>query len=162
MSVNWINVDNLSFNSILLLERCQLSWFPGWVPESDLAISLKGNPHIEWFIRHKCPELNDWLDKAIADLGTNDHCSVESVRKAEVSVLKTINDLIVYVVDPTIYDSQPFLGWDSKELTSITDFKSKIVLDIGAGTGRLALIFSEGKGKESWISKRLSVGWFDN
>jgi ubiquinone/menaquinone biosynthesis C-methylase UbiE len=54
--------------------------------------------------------------------------------------LNTINDLLVYVVDPSIYDEQPFLGWDSQELTSLTDFTGKVVTDVGAGTGRLAFV----------------------
>jgi len=47
------------------------------------------------------------------------------------------------VVDPTIYDAQPFLGWDSDELRKLTDFSGKIVIDIGSGTGRLAFVAAE-------------------
>jgi hypothetical protein len=61
--VNWIDVRTLSFNVLLLLERVQLSWFPGWVPEAELAVALKANPVVEWYLRHKCPELITWLDK---------------------------------------------------------------------------------------------------
>jgi ubiquinone/menaquinone biosynthesis C-methylase UbiE len=45
---------------------------------------------------------------------------------------------MVYVVDPSIYDTQPFLGWDSDELLSLADFRGKTVIDVGSGTGRLA------------------------
>lgn len=44
MSVNWIDVSALSFNTLLLLERVQLSWFPGWVPAAELALALEANP----------------------------------------------------------------------------------------------------------------------
>jgi len=57
--------------------------------------------------------------------------------------MNAINDLLVYVVDPTIYDRLPFLGWDSHELTDLIDFRDKIVIDIGAGTGRLAFVAAE-------------------
>jgi ubiquinone/menaquinone biosynthesis C-methylase UbiE len=50
---------------------------------------------------------------------------------------------VVYAVDPAIYDAQPFLGWDSNELLSLSDLSGKIVIDIGSGTGRLAFIASE-------------------
>ena len=40
MAVHWIDVTTLSFNVLLLLERVQISWFPGWLPEQDLAIAL--------------------------------------------------------------------------------------------------------------------------
>lgn len=65
------------------------------------------------------------------------------IRQAEIKILNTIKDLVVYVVDPAIYDAQPFLGWDSNELRQLTDFRDKIVIDIGSGTGRLAFIAVE-------------------
>ena len=37
MPLNWYDVADVSFNALLLLERVQLSWFPGWVPEPELA-----------------------------------------------------------------------------------------------------------------------------
>ena len=65
MTLNWIDVTKLSFNTLLLLERVQLSWFPGWLPEPELAVALQANPVVEWFMRHKCPDLNEWLDKVM-------------------------------------------------------------------------------------------------
>jgi SAM-dependent methyltransferase len=62
------------------------------------------------------------------------------VRAAEETILRTINDLVVYAVNPQIYADLPFLGWDDSELTMLTDFHGKIVVDVGAGTGRLAFI----------------------
>lgn len=140
MTLDWIDATNLSFNTLLLLERVQVSWFPGWVPEEELAIALKANPTVEWYLRHKCPELTPWLDKLLSDYPSSPAHSADRIRQAEVKVLNSINDLVVYVVDPAIYDAQPFLGWDSDELTSITDFSGKTVIDIGSGTGRLAFI----------------------
>ncbi|MFC1707547.1 class I SAM-dependent methyltransferase [Planctomycetota bacterium] len=138
MPVNWLDVSPLSFNSLLLLERCQLSWFPGWVPEKELATALGGNPAVAWYIRHKCPEIADWLDKveSLAGIATT---TSEEIRSGELAVLNEINDLLVYVVDPAVYDRQAFLGWDSRELTNVADFAGKTVIDVGSGTGRLAL-----------------------
>ena len=137
MPLNWIDTTHLSFNALLLLERVQLTWLPGWVPDADLGLALKANPAVAWFIRHKCPEIGSWLDGVEAmPVGAADQ---QAVTAAEQSILHTINDLLVYALDPEIYDTQPFLGWDSNELTSLVDFTGKVVLDIGAGTGRLAL-----------------------
>lgn len=138
MPVDWMDVTALSFNVLLLLERVQLSWLPGWVPETELAVALAANPAVEWYMRHKCPQLNEWLDGvALATPGGGE--ATEAVRRAEIAVMQTIDDLLVYVVDPAIYDAQPFLNWDSGELLSLADFSGKTVLDVGAGTGRLAL-----------------------
>jgi 2-polyprenyl-3-methyl-5-hydroxy-6-metoxy-1,4-benzoquinol methylase len=138
MAVDWMDVTSLSFNSLLLLERVQLGWFPGWLPEAELAIALRANPVVEWFLRHKCPQLNGWLDGVL--VSEPDSVSSERVRKAEITIMKSINDLLVYVVDPVIYDQQAFLNWDSNVLTSLVDFRELTVIDVGAGTGRLALL----------------------
>ncbi len=143
MPVNWIDVTNLSFNTLLLLERVQLSWFPGWLPEKELAIALHANPTVEWYLRHKCPEITSWLGQIQSSYLPDHLPTSEVIRQAEIKVLSTINDLVVYVLDPGIYDAQPFLGWDSNELLSLTDFNGRIVIDVGSGTGRLAFTIVE-------------------
>ena len=140
MTVDWMDVSDLSFNSLFLLERVQLSWFPGWVPEKELAIALWANPEVEWYLRHKCPEIGPWLDEVSEAVKPQ---VSEAVREAEEAVMRSINDLLVYVVDPETYDRQPFLGWDTRELTDLADFQDKVVVDVGSGTGRLALAVAE-------------------
>ncbi len=137
MSGLWMDVSKLSFKTLLLLERVQLSWFPGWVPEEDLAQALKANPAVEWYIRHKCPEIEGWLNWIMAKAPPR--TGQKTTRQAEIAVLESIDDLAVYVTDPAVYDQQPFLNWDSQELTGTVDFTDKVVIDVGAGTGRLAL-----------------------
>jgi SAM-dependent methyltransferase len=143
MELHWIDVTDMSFNTLLLLERVQLSWFPGWVSEPELAIALRANPVVEWYLRHKCPEIIPWLDSIITDNAMDASYPTERIRQAELKILNSINDLIVYAVDPSIYDSQPFLGWDPNELLCLADFTGKTVIDIGSGTGKLAMIAAE-------------------
>jgi SAM-dependent methyltransferase len=139
MPLDWMNVSDLSFNSLLLLERIQLSWFPGWLPEDEIGIALQGNPAVEWYLRNKCPVITSWVDRVMADAPL-EPATPERLRQAELKVMNSIMDLLVYVVDPAIYDAQPFLGWDSNELISLVDFSGKTVIDVGSGTGRLAFI----------------------
>lgn len=135
MPLNWIDTKNLSFNYLLLLEQVQISWMEGWIPQEPLAIALSANPVVAWYLRHKCPQIKGWLDEVTSHDPGNQ--TAESVKMAEQEVMKTINDWLVYVVDPDIYDSQPFLKWDTGELIRQVDFEGSRVLDIGAGTGRL-------------------------
>ena len=66
-----------------------------------------------------------------------------SAREAEQAILGSMIDLVTYAVDPQRYADQPFLGWDDAELTGLVDFRGKTVIDVGAGTGRLAFVAAE-------------------
>jgi SAM-dependent methyltransferase len=143
MPLDWMDVSSVSFNALLLLEQVQLSWLPGWMPERELGIALRSNPAVEWTMRHKCPSLNEWLDRLMSSVEAGGPSDPAEIRRAEVSVLSTMTDLVVYALDPGIYDAQPFLGWDTNELMSLADFRGKTVIDVGAGTGRLALPVAE-------------------
>ncbi len=139
MSLNWMDVTPLSFNTLLLLERVQLSWFPIWgFPQDDFALTLKAYPTVAWFLRHKCPEIAPWVDAVLSH--ETPRVDAEALRRAEITILRSLEDLLVYAVDPARYDAQPFLGWDDREITDLVDFAGKTVLDIGAGTGRLAFV----------------------
>ncbi len=137
MSLNWIDVDDLSFNALLLLERVQLGWLPGWLPEPELAIALRANPAVEWFMRHKNPAISAWLDAVLRQAAAG--ADEAQVRAAERVILRSVNDLLVYALDPALYDRLPFTRWDDLVLTGMVDFHEKVVIDVGAGTGRLAL-----------------------
>ena len=139
MSLNWMDVSNVSFTAVTLLEEVQLSWLPGWLPQAELGMALRTNPAVVWFMRHKCPALNDWLDGVMAAAQTQPIGYPAEIRAAEMKVLQAMEDLLVYALDPAVYDVQPFLQWDSAELTGLVDFNGKTVIDVGAGTGRLAL-----------------------
>ncbi|MBN1922361.1 MAG: class I SAM-dependent methyltransferase [Anaerolineae bacterium] len=139
MPLNWMDVTALPFNALLLLERVQLCWLPGWgLPQKPWALALQAHPGVAWVLGHKCPEIAPWVDELLAlELPPE---AAARLREAEVLILQALEDLLVYAVDPARYDAQPFMRWDDRELTDLVDFSGKTTLDIGAGTGKLALI----------------------
>ncbi len=141
MSVKWIDTTKLSFKSLLLLERWQIELLSKRSFGKDFAVAIKANSEVEWFLRHKCPEISGWLDKVLTVeiVGNNS----KDARKAELVILDELNDWLTYAIDPAIYDNQSFLKWDSAELLNLVDFSGKVVLDIGSGTGKLAFLVAD-------------------
>lgn len=148
MAPRWMDVSDLPFLALTLLEREQLLWFPGWgFPRTALGLALDANPAVVWFLTHKCPEIARWVEQERTTAqrereaaGRKDAPRAEEVRAAEIAVLESLDDLLVYALDPSVYDAQPFLAWDSKELTGLVDFTGQTVIDVGAGTGRLTFV----------------------
>jgi hypothetical protein len=143
MPENWMDTSNVPFEALLLLERVQLSWLPGWMKEPDFSIALAANKTVAWFIQHKCPEMAPWLSQEISqgtDVIAKQALTPAQIRRAEQVVLASMMDLLVYALDPAIYDAQPFTRWDSRELSDLVDFRGKTVIDVGAGTGRLTFV----------------------
>ncbi|MBG0788512.1 MAG: class I SAM-dependent methyltransferase, partial [Anaerolineaceae bacterium] len=85
---------------------------------------------------HIYPPIGDYLDQCLS-LAKAD-ANPEEIREAEINVLDRVHDWLVYVLDPEKYDRLDFNSWDNASLLGMADFKHKVVIDIGSGTGRLA------------------------
>jgi len=141
MPHGWLDVSDIPFDAVALLEQFQLRRLVARneILES-LAVALRHNPAVTYCIRNKCPQISDRIDALLA--GEPAARTPEEVRRHEVSVLDALQDWLLYLLDPAAYDALPFLGWDSNELLDLADFSGKTVLDVGAGTGRLAFAVS--------------------
>jgi SAM-dependent methyltransferase len=106
-----------------------------------MGIVLKENPSIAWFFLQSYPPIADYLKACRSSIG---HAHNEAERReAEIKVLDSMHDWLIYVLDPAKYDELEFLQWDDTSLLNQTDFKTKIVIDVGAGTGRLAFAVAD-------------------
>lgn len=139
MSFGWIDAEQFSFNTLLLMDR----WIFRTIAKNqhpelkkNLAIALAGNPAVFWYVMNKCPEQREYYNALVGEAPTNH--SREELRDSEVYVLDALDWAVVYVY-PDIMENLPYVkDWDKDRLLSITDFNDKAVLDIGSGTGRLA------------------------
>ena len=98
MAVNWMDVEGVPFDALLLLEKVQIKWLVDCMPSDELAIALDANPIVKWYLGNKCPERLE----TIAELGKRvegGHCA-DRVREAELRVLGSIADWLLYLVDP--------------------------------------------------------------
>ena len=128
---------DLSIEDLCLLESFQIEYLQGWVPERELASVLWAHPSIDRFLRAKNQAVCSFLDDVKARHGSADDRG--DLSNAEDTVVWTIADLLVYDKCPDLYDRLPFHSWDFAEVTSISPLDHKVVVDVGAGTGRVAL-----------------------
>lgn len=134
--LGWLNVNAIDFNALLLLEPLHAAYLAQRQPDEAMGTALSAYPAVQWYLAQIYPPIKGYLQHCLA-LGKIDP-SVEDLRRAEIAVLNSMHDWLIYVLDPAKYDQLAFLKWDDSSLLSMANFTDKIVLDIGAGTGRLA------------------------
>ena len=57
---------SLEVEDLYLLETFQIGYFPGWVPERELAAVLWAYPSIKQFLVKKCPPINDFIKDVLS------------------------------------------------------------------------------------------------
>jgi SAM-dependent methyltransferase len=134
--LGWLDVSEIDFNALLLLEPLHAAYLAGRQPSEAMGTALTAHPAVRWYLVHIHPPIQAYIDSCLA-LAQPD-LAPEALRTAEVAVLDSMHDWLIYVLNPDRYDQLAFLGWDDRSLLGMADFRDKIVLDIGSGTGRLA------------------------
>ncbi len=122
---------------MLLLEAFQISYLPGWVPEREFAAVLHAYPYVATYLRKRQSEIGSFIDRVIANYPRAADDAVLAACADE--VVWTIADLLVYNKCPELYDGLDFHAWDFGEVTDIVALDGKVVIDAGAGTGRVAI-----------------------
>lgn len=141
MAFNWKkDIRKQSVNTIMLLDEWHFRFLSQGEPRKDFAFILKAYPHIAWYICHKMPELEAWVNKLNQMVA--DEPLPTDMENLVGDVLESMEDWIIYVTTPDDYHRQSFVGWDEKELTSLTDYVNKTIVDIGSGTGKQAFAVS--------------------
>jgi len=128
---------SLEVEDLLLLEAFQIGYLPGWVPERELAAVLWAHPTIKRFLIKKHPPIRDFVEQVMESFGPA--ADQQELAVCEEKLVWTIPDLLVYNKCPEVYDGLAFHGWDFSEVTGITTLEDKVVVDGGAGTGRVTL-----------------------
>ena len=162
MTLNWIDPKDYSFNSFLLMERFQIHAIMqsgGWRNDNDewwrcMGIALNANPAVKWYLIHRCPECAAIITELTANAPAV--TDAEQIRNAEVYALLGVEDFTVYTTPEVMAEKCDFIrGWNKEHLYQLVDLTGKIVLDIGAGSGRLTFAAAE---KAAWVYASEPVG----
>ena len=106
-----------------------------------MGIALNANPSVLWYLQRRCPECAHIITEIAENSPKN--ADARQIREAEIYVM-TESDYITYTTPEVMPEVCDFIrGWDKECLFRLTDFNRKIVLDIGAGIGRLAFAAAE-------------------
>jgi len=128
---------SLEVEDLFLLEAFQIGYLPGWVPEREFAAVLWAYPAIKRFLVKRYPPITSFVEKVMARFGPA--AGEQELTACEEKLVWAIPDLLVYNKCPEVYDGLAFHGWDFGEVTGITTLEDKVVVDGGAGTGRVTL-----------------------
>lgn len=142
--LNWIDPKDYTFDCMLLMERHQIRWMLGMATPDfrrDMGIALANNPKVAWYFAQRCPERAETVAGLLAQVPAADD---GQAREAEFRILAMFEDFVLFTT-PERMDAQSdyIYSWDKKRLLEMADFRGKIVLDVGSGSGRLAFAAAE-------------------
>lgn len=123
-------------DDLFLLEADQISYLPERAPARDLAAVLHADPRLHRFLITRHPPIEEFLERLLAEYHPIEGSDLVTSSRALVWELA---DWIVYQREPETYDSQAHVDWDVAAVTEVVDLDGKVVIDAGAGTGRVAL-----------------------
>lgn len=154
LNLNWIHPEEYSFNSFLLLERFQIDLMMrlgGWRNdkkqwEESMGIALSAHPAVAWYFTHRCPECAAQVEALIAKAPA---ANPQQIWEAELYAMLSVEDFIIYTTPELMATQCDFIrGWNKERLFEMADLSNKIVLDVGAGSGRLTFAAAE---KAAWV-----------
>lgn len=139
---NWINAEDYTMDTLLYFDHWVLAYlladqagFEGDYQEL-LGIALSRYPYVVDFCRQMAPECEEYLDQALSR--TPSKLSDLEARRAETEFLQYHETFVVYAWPEVMEKVNYISDWDRKWLDELINLEGMIVLDVGAGTGRLA------------------------
>jgi hypothetical protein len=131
----------LNAEDLFQLETFQIKYLLDRVPQKEFSVLLRANPIIHRYLVSKYPPIENFINtilkenKPISNKNTIDEYCLELIWE--------IADLIVYNKYPEVYDTKVEFAWDFDEIIPAKSLEGKIVIDAGAGTGRLAFLAAQ-------------------
>jgi len=134
----------LTVEDLLFLEPSQIKNLPDRVLKPEFAVLLETNPVIHRYLTAMCPSISSFIDTLlkeqipVLDRKAANKTPGKTAEKKCQALLWEIADLIIYSKYPEVYDANIKFPWDVDEIISPEFLKGKVVIDAGAGPGKLA------------------------
>ncbi|MCD4789016.1 MAG: class I SAM-dependent methyltransferase [Bacteroidales bacterium] len=126
----------LNAEDLLFLETFQIKYLPDRVPQKEFSVLLRANPIIHRYLISKYPPIEIFINTILKEnVPINNKNIIEEYCQ---ELLWEIADLIAYNKYPEVYDAKVEFTWELNEIIPGKSLKGKIVIDAGAGTGKLA------------------------
>jgi len=122
-------------DDLFLLEAHQISGLPDRAPVRELAAVLHSDPRLHRFLVTRHPPIEEYLSRLLVEHGP---ATSSDLVACETALVWELADLIMYQRAPEIYDAESQVDWDVAAVTEKSDLEGKVVVDVGAGTGRVA------------------------
>lgn len=119
---------------LLLLEAHEVAELPERVPARELAAVLHAHPVLRRFLIARHPAGEGTLLRLMT---AHPAVGAADLTKCEQTVLWEVADWIVYQRAPEYYETRSTITWDLAALTDVARLDGAVVIDAGAGTGRV-------------------------
>lgn len=144
MAFHWIQAQDFSMDTFLLFDRwiindimneAMSAHYQAGDYMSDMGKALSRYPYIVNFCKRKAPECTNFMNKILKLVP--EVLKDEEAHKKELTVLDFLDSYVVYVYPEVMNQVNYIKNWKSETLYHLVDLTDKVVLDVGAGTGRL-------------------------
>ena len=122
-------------DDLFLLEAHQIALLPDRAPHRELAAVLHVHPNLHRFFVVRHPSIGGFLDRVLSEHGPAGDGDLPAMRD---TLLWEIADWIAYQREPETYDAAAPVSWDLDGVAQKVALEGKVVIDAGAGTGRVA------------------------
>ena len=127
---------DLKVEDLYLLEACDLESLLERVTPQVLAAVIHANPALRRVWSTRYPEICAFIDKVTTEYGPAP--TKKELDSLTDKIVWEIAELLVYHRYPKIYDERAAIAWDFEELTTEVILEDRVLVDVGAGTGRIA------------------------
>ncbi|NNF89536.1 MAG: methyltransferase domain-containing protein [Acidimicrobiia bacterium] len=123
-------------DDLFLLEPHQIAELPERAPSRELAAVLHAHSTVCRFLLRRHPAIEGFLTELLADHGP---VAEGELAACEQALVWELADWIAYQRAPEMYDAGAQVDWDLAAVTELVTLDGQVVIDAGAGTGRVAL-----------------------